>query len=103
MSEARVSFRAVVVTAILLLLLWGLSYFLSAFSLGAAALPVALAIAVTKAALVVAIFMELGSESLPMKLTVLAAVAFVALLVGFMVADVKTRDVPMLRVPGAPP
>jgi cytochrome c oxidase subunit 4 len=103
MSEKRVSTRAVVVTAILLLVLWGLSYGLSAFALGAAALPVALAIAVTKAALVIAIFMELGGEPLSMKLSALAAASFVLILVAFMIADVETRDPPPLRVPGAPP
>ncbi|MBX3187862.1 MAG: cytochrome C oxidase subunit IV family protein [Labilithrix sp.] len=91
---APFSRRAIVITAVVLLSLWGASYALSAFSLGRAAMPVALVIALVKAALVVAIFMELARESVSMKMSVAAAASLLVLLIAFMVADVATRGHP---------
>jgi cytochrome c oxidase subunit 4 len=85
-----------------LLGLWVLSFALSYVHLGAAALPVALVIAVVKAALVIMFFMELLRESLSMKLTLLAAGGLLSILIGLMVADVVTREPAPLVVPGVP-
>lgn len=72
--------------------LWALSFGLSYVHLGHAALPVALAIAAIKAALVVMFFMELLHERLSMKLPLFAAGALLALLIGLVVADLETRE-----------
>jgi cytochrome c oxidase subunit 4 len=94
--------KVVVLTGSALLALWVLSFVLSYAHLGAAALPVALVIAATKAALVVMFFMELLRESLSMKLTLLAAGGLLAVLIGLMVADLVTREPAPLDVPGVP-
>ncbi len=88
--------RSVVLTGIALLALWAASFGLSYVHLGGAALPVALGIAVVKAALVAVFFMELLRESLSMKLAIITAGALLALLIGFMVADITTRATPPL-------
>ena len=95
--------RVVVRTGAALFALWALSFALSYVHLGAAALPVAIAIAAVKAALVVAFFMELLHGSLSMKLTLLAAGALLALLIGLMVADIVTREPPPLAPFGSQP
>lgn len=94
--------KVVTRTGSALLALWVLSFGLSYAPLGALSLPIALAIAVTKAALVVMFFMELVRESLSMKLTLLAAGGLLAILIGLMVADVVTREPTPLVVPGVP-
>ncbi|MDB4942140.1 MAG: hypothetical protein JWP97_1674 [Labilithrix sp.] len=85
------SLRAVLVTGAALLALWALSLGLSFVHLGGAALPVALAIAVAKAALVALYFMELAHEALTIRVTLVIAVALVLVLGALMVADVLTR------------
>ena len=95
--------RVVVRTGAALFALWALSFALSYVHLGAAAIPVALGIAAIKAALVVAFFMELLHGTLSMKLTLLAAGALLALLIGLMVADILTREPPPLAPFGTHP
>ena len=92
--SAPVPTKAVVATGAALLMLWGASFALSYVSLGGWALPVALAIAVAKALLVLLVFMELLHESLSMKLAILAAIALLLTLIGLMVADIVTRSPP---------
>jgi len=59
--------------------------------MGVASVPVALAIAVVMAFVVGLVFMELRSQGYVVGLTLVAAAAFIVLLVGFMYADVMTR------------
>lgn len=92
--------RTIVLTGATLLALWALSFGLSFADLGRAALPVALAIAVLKAALVGAIFMELAHAPASIRLSVLAAGALAALLIAGVVADIEMRDPPPLVAPG---
>jgi cytochrome c oxidase subunit 4 len=80
-----------------LLALWLLSFALSYVHLGAAALPVALGVALSKAGLVVTIFMELRKESLTMKLSFFSGLALLAALIVLVLADVATREPPPLR------
>jgi cytochrome c oxidase subunit 4 len=82
--------------ALSLLALWGASWALSYADLGAWSLPVALAIAVAKAAIVVLVFMEILLEGTSVHATVLTGIGMIAILVFFMVADVRTRTVPLL-------
>jgi cytochrome c oxidase subunit 4 len=81
----------VVAVGAALLGLWGLSLGLSYVGLGAASVPVALGIAVAKAALVILFFMELAHERASIKLTLLTAMGLGAILLGLMVVDVQTR------------
>ena len=86
-----ITLRTTLVTGSAVLGLWGLSLALSFVSLGAAALPVAIAIALAKAVLVALFFMELAKEGLQVKLTLLVAVFLVVLLGALMIADIVTR------------
>lgn len=88
---SHTSLRAVLLTGAALLGLWGLSLALSFVHLGGAAMPVALAIAFAKAALVGLFFMELAHEALTIRVTLLVAVALVLVLGALMIADVLTR------------
>jgi cytochrome c oxidase subunit 4 len=88
------SAKPIVLTGAALLALWAASFGLSYVALGSWALPVALAIAVVKAVLVVLVFMELLHASLSIKLTILAALALLLTLIGLMVADIATRALP---------
>lgn len=92
--------RSILLTGVGLIALWALSFGLSFADLGHAGLPVALAIAVVKATLVGAIFMELASASASIRFSVLAAGALAALLIGLVVADIEMRDPPPLVPPG---
>lgn len=72
---------------------------LAALSLGAAyvplgrlGVPVALAIATAKAAIVAIVFMELRRERASARVAVVAAVGLVVALAGLTAADVATRD-----------
>jgi cytochrome c oxidase subunit 4 len=96
-AGVRTSLRALVVTWAALLGLAGLSFALSFAHLGALALPAALAVAVAKAALVAAVFMELRAAGFVARLALVVAAGFIALLVGLMSADVATREAPPLR------
>ena len=86
--------KRVLLTGLVLLALFGLSLALSYFDLGRAALPVALTIAAVKAALVAWIFMELSKASASIRLAVVAATTLLAVLIGFVVTDLETRDAP---------
>lgn len=101
MKRAHVSFRFVLATGAAVLVLWAVSLAVSYVPLGAASLPVALAIAAVKAVLVVLFFMELARAQLSIKLTVVTALALTFTLIAFMLADIATRDTPPLVVPGA--
>lgn len=92
MTNARVSAKLILFTGAALLTAWAASFGLSYVSLGAAAIPVALAIAVVKAVLVVLFFMELVHERASIRLTLVTALALVTILVGLTVADVLTRE-----------
>jgi len=95
--------KRVSVVAGALLALWALSFGLSYADLGRVALPIALAIAVTKALLVVLFFMELLHERASMKVALVAALVLAATLIGLMVADVATReDAPPQSSPRTP-
>ena len=73
-----------------------LSFALSHVSLGALALPVALAIAIGKAALVVHFFMELSDARASAILAFASGVLLLAILLALAVADVETRATPPL-------
>jgi len=79
-----------------LLILTATSFGLSYAHLGAFGVPVALGIAVVKASLVALVFMELLVEPFTVRVTLVTAVTFVALLVFFVVGDVVTRAPPVL-------
>ena len=77
---------------IALMILTTLTYALgSAHFLGKWALPVALAIATTKATLVAIIFMHLSESTGTMRLVLVIAFVFVGLLITLTLADVSTR------------
>lgn len=82
----------IALTGGLLLLLWGVSFALSYADLGAAALPLALAIAALKAGLVGAVFMELAQARASIRWAMIAAGALAAVLLGLVVADVVGRS-----------
>lgn len=98
----RTSARTLSWTWLALLVLAGASFALSYAHLGGAGVPVALGIAAVKATLVVLVFMELSSEPFTVRITLVAGVLFVLLLLGFTVGDVLTRPSPPL-LPPAPP
>ena len=74
-----------------LALLTGVTFALSNVHLGALALPVALLIAVTKAAIVALFFMHLWDQRGAARLVLATSVLFVAVLSTLVVADVLTR------------
>jgi cytochrome c oxidase subunit IV len=103
MTRTHVPLKTVLLTGVAVLALWAVSFAVSYLPLGAASLPVALVIAAMKALLVALFFMELVREALSVKLTMVAAFALTATLIGFMLADIATRDVAPLVVPGVQP
>jgi len=80
-----------VVVWIALLFFTALTFFTGKAHLGTWALPIALAIACTKSALVALIFMHLKDSSGTTRLVFATSLVFVALLLFFTVADVGTR------------
>ena len=84
-----------------LMLFTGLTYVTGKQHLGTWALPLALAIACTKSALVALIFMHLRESSGSTRLVFGTSLVFVALLLFFTVADVATRFRPATPA-GAP-
>ncbi|HEY8078294.1 MAG TPA: cytochrome C oxidase subunit IV family protein [Labilithrix sp.] len=82
---------SILATSIALLVLWIASWLLSSFELGRWAMPVALAIATTKASLVALIFMELAHARASVRLVAVAAAAMVGLLIALVVLDVASR------------
>ena len=96
-----------VLTFVALLALAATSFALSYAHLGTLGLVVAMAIAVVKAGLVVAIFMELMHARATSVVAFGTALAFVTLLVGMTIAEKLTRAppplAPALAAPAAPP
>jgi cytochrome c oxidase subunit 4 len=90
-----------VVVWIALLIFTVLTYLTGKQHLGAWALPIALAIACTKSALVALIFMHLKDSSGMTRLVFATSLVFVGLLLFFTVADVATRFRPATPA-GAP-
>ena len=80
-----------VIVWIALLVFTALTYFTGSMHLGKWALPIALAIAVTKSTLVALIFMHLKDSSGATRLVFVTSLIFVALLLFFTIADVATR------------
>jgi cytochrome c oxidase subunit 4 len=91
--------RALLVTWLALMALAAASLALSFAPLGAWGIAVAMSIALGKAALVAIVFMELAVHRFTVRMVLAVVVVFIALLVGFMVADVTTRTVVPLEVP----
>ncbi len=92
---------ALTVAWLALLALAAASFALSSLSLGAAAAPVALAIAAVKAAVIALVFMELVAARYTHRAVLAVAVGFVALLVGLVLFDVRTRTPPPFTAPPA--
>jgi cytochrome c oxidase subunit 4 len=86
-------------TLVALLTLAALSLVLSRLNLGGYSYPVALGIAVVKAALVAVFFMELLHEATATHLALGAGLTLLGLLIALLVADVVTRTVPPLEPP----
>jgi cytochrome c oxidase subunit 4 len=97
----RVTLPAQSLAAAALLVLWATSWGVSYLDLGAWSLVVAFAIAAAKAALVVWFFMEIAVEKVSIHATLAAGLTMVAVLIFFMVADVKTRAVPPVMPPAS--
>jgi cytochrome c oxidase subunit IV len=74
-----------------LALLTGLTFALSTVALGGWSTPIALAIAVTKAAVVALFFMHLWDHPGANRLVFVVSILFVALLMSFTMLDVTTR------------
>jgi len=87
---------------VVLLLLAAGTFLCAGAKLGDWALPVALTFAAAKAALIVAVFMELGYHRGGSRFVFAVSVFFVLLLMTFVVLDVKTRF-PPTRPPGPHP
>jgi cytochrome c oxidase subunit 4 len=90
-SEQHHSAIPYFVVWIALLFFTALTYLTGSRHLGEWALPLALAIAVTKSTMVALIFMHLRESSGATRLVFVTALVFVALLLFFTVADVATR------------
>jgi cytochrome c oxidase subunit 4 len=99
----RVTFPILSLAATALLALWGASWGLSYVELGGWSLPIALAIAAAKAAIVVLVFMEIALEKASIHATLATGLAMIAVLVFFMLADVRTRASPPLLPPAPAP
>ena len=84
-----------------LLVFTAVTYITGSMHLGGWALPIALAIACVKSALVALIFMHLKESSGATRLVFVTALIFLALLLFFTVADVATRFKPATPA-GAP-
>lgn len=83
-----------------LMLFAAISFGASFVDLGVMTVPVAMLISLVKAFLVAMFFMELVEQRFVNRFVLVAASAFVLLLMALMVADVLTRDVPALMPPG---
>ena len=98
-GEKDVSFRALLLTWIALMVLAGTSFVLRYAHLGPFSVVAAIGIALVKAVLVVLVFMELAFEPPSVRIAFASAIVLVALLGGLMVADVLTRAPPPLPSP----
>jgi len=99
-GHKMISHRGYFIVFFGLMLFAALSFAMSFVHLGVATVPVAMSISMVKALLVVMFFMELVEQRFVNRFVLVAAAAFVLLLMGLMVADVLTRDVPTLLAPG---
>lgn len=90
-EHAGTSGRGLVGALLALVALTVASFAMAGVHLGAAATPIALAIAAVKAAIVAVAFMELMSASTPARITALVTVSFIALLCAGTVADIALR------------
>jgi caa(3)-type oxidase subunit IV len=95
-SHGNASALRLLLTGAALLLLAAASFSASFMHWGRLALPLALSFSVVKASLVLSIFMGLSRERASIKLAGLSALLLVGLLVGFVAADVSTREEPLL-------
>lgn len=86
---------------IVLLILTIATFVTGKMHLGAFALPLAMIIATTKAALVAIIFMHLSESSGTTRLVFVSSIVFVGILIVFAMSDVATRFVPSTPA-GAP-
>jgi cytochrome c oxidase subunit 4 len=87
-------------TLVGLLLLAALSLSLRFAHLGGWGMPVALAIALAKAGLILVFFMEILGERTTVRLAFTAGVSLFVLMLLFIVADVVTRSRPPFHPPG---
>jgi cytochrome c oxidase subunit 4 len=101
-KERRVTGGVIVATFVTLMLLALLSFLLSYAHLGRLAVVVALVIAAVKAALVALFFMELVAEKFTVRIAIVTGIAWLFLLIGFMVADIGTRSIPPVASPTTP-
>jgi caa(3)-type oxidase subunit IV len=90
-TEPSPSGRALVITLVALLVLTAISWAIAHLALGAASIPVALAIATVKAGFVVTAFMELRRASTTSRIVALVTVVFIALLSAGTVTDIALR------------
>jgi cytochrome c oxidase subunit 4 len=97
--EGRVSHRGFLVVFAALMLFAGLSFSLSFVDLGAMTVPAAMIISLIKALLIAIFFMELIDQRFVNRFVLVAAAAFVVLLISLMVTDVLTRGTPPLLPP----
>jgi cytochrome c oxidase subunit 4 len=96
MSEAHshvVPYRTFIIVWFALLILTAITVAVAQVNLGAINVWVALGIATVKAGLVVAVFMHMQYEAPLFKLALLAALAILAIFIGFTFFDVLYRTV----------
>jgi caa(3)-type oxidase subunit IV len=93
------SILGLTLAGVVLLALAAASYLLSFAKLGSFALPVALAIGIAKALVVLFSFMGFGKLKTSARLAAAAALFMLVLLVGLTVADVGSREPPPLAAP----
>ncbi len=87
-----VPYRTFIIVWLALLVLTGVTVAAAQYNLGALNVWVALGIATIKAGLVIAFFMHMKYETPLFKLTLLAALAILAILIGFTFFDVLYRS-----------
>jgi len=95
MSEQNshiVPYRTFIIVWIALLILTAITVAAAQFNLGALNVWVALGIATVKAGLVVAVFMHMKYETLLFKVTLLSALAILAIFIGMTLLDVLYRS-----------
>jgi len=86
-----VSYKTFLIIWFALLILTGITIAVAQYNLGALNIWVALGIATLKAGLVVAVFMHMKYESYLFKLSLLSALAILAIFIGFTFFDVLYR------------
>ncbi len=94
MSEEHahiVPYKTFLIIWLALLILTGITIAVAQYNLGALNIWVALGIATLKASLVVAVFMHMKYESYLFKLSLLSALAILAIFIGFTFFDVLYR------------